>query len=318
MAKPAPRSDPGLTNAGTMGDVARADFCARIGEAFLAGYPGPVAVANGLGRAVAANPEGGVLASAINSSESPALKALVADAVAAGAPQTATIHFGALRGGTTFDLIALPFDAAEGARDGIIVIGRDVTLEHGLRGALVESRNRYKDFVESSADFAWETDAKGLFAFVSPRGALGYRAADLVGRSARGLIDGGHPMPESVPFEAREPLVNVEVWLRRADGSGVCFICACVPLEADDGAWAGARGVCRDLSDAREREAALVRSLERERRLVEVVEAIRGEVERGEYGSLGELLARADQQMRGAKRRGAKARAGAAGRKARS
>src|SRR3546814_1488318 len=53
-----------------------------------------------------------------------------------------------------------------------LLLGRDVTLERSLRAALVESRQRYKDLVEISNDFAWETDGEGRFAFVSPRGAL--------------------------------------------------------------------------------------------------------------------------------------------------
>ena len=61
--------------------------------------------------------------------------------------------------------------------------------DHALRQALAESRQRYKDLVEISSDFAWETGADGRFVFVTPRGALGWRAAELVGRDAVSFLD---------------------------------------------------------------------------------------------------------------------------------
>jgi hypothetical protein len=51
---------------------------------------------------------------------------------------------------------------------------RDLTLDSSLRLALVDSRRRYKDFIDISTDFAWETGANRMFTFVSPRGGLGY------------------------------------------------------------------------------------------------------------------------------------------------
>jgi PAS domain-containing protein len=54
---------------------------------------------------------------------------------------------------------------------GTLVFIRDLTLDNSLRVALVDSRRRYKDFIEISADFTWETNAAGQFAFVPPRGA---------------------------------------------------------------------------------------------------------------------------------------------------
>jgi len=83
-----------------------------------------------------------------------------------------------------YDVVVLPWADSTVA----LVLGRDVTLERSLRAALVESRQRYKDLVEISNDFAWETDAEGRFVFVSPRGALGYPATELVGRPAAELL----------------------------------------------------------------------------------------------------------------------------------
>ena len=42
-----------------------------------------------------------------------------------------------------------------------LFIARDATLDHRLREALVDSRQRFKDLVEMSTDFAFETDQDG-------------------------------------------------------------------------------------------------------------------------------------------------------------
>src|SRR4051812_39792791 len=39
---------------------------------------------------------------------------------------------------------------------GTLLFVRDLTLDNSLRLALVDSRRRYKDFIEISTDFAWE------------------------------------------------------------------------------------------------------------------------------------------------------------------
>jgi len=78
------------------------------------------------------------------------------------------------------DCAALPL--AGEAR--VLVLAHDVSLTRNLHRALVDSRQRYKDLVECSTDFAWETDATGRFVFVTPRGTHGYQAVELVGRQA--------------------------------------------------------------------------------------------------------------------------------------
>ncbi len=51
-----------------------------------------------------------------------------------------------------------------------------------------------------------------------------------------------------------------------------------MPLLNADGAWSGARGVCRDVTESREREATLARVRNRERILTRIVRSFRDEV----------------------------------------
>ena len=50
-------------------------------------------------------------------------------------------------------------------------------LDGTLRAALIESRQRMKELLELSCDFGWETDANGLFSFVTGRRGPGPRDA---------------------------------------------------------------------------------------------------------------------------------------------
>ena len=159
--------------------------------------------------------------------------------------------------------------------EGILL--RDITLETTLRLALVDSRQRYKDFVEISADFSWETNNERKFAFVSPRGGLGYSADELVSFDPEDLVTelsaGGQN-----PFLPERRMENSEVWLKRADGRSACMVISAMPLFNADGDWIGARGVCRDVTESREREATLARVRNRERILTRIVRSFRDEV----------------------------------------
>ncbi|HSR55043.1 MAG TPA: diguanylate cyclase [Alphaproteobacteria bacterium] len=160
-------------------------------------------------------------------------------------------------------------------------------MDEHLREALTESRQRYKDLVEISSDFAWEVGADGNFVFVSPAGALGWRAEDLLGRAPGAFLKDPTAEVEPVsirsvdanPFLSRYPVENGEVWFKRADGSQACLAISVRPVTGKDGTWQGARGICRDVTEDRERDAALARAHGRERLFGYIVRTIRDEVD---------------------------------------
>lgn len=57
-----------------------------------------------------------------------------------------------------------------------------------IRGALMESRDRWRHFVSMAADMAFETDAKGRFVFVTPESVLGWPAGALIGQPSERLV----------------------------------------------------------------------------------------------------------------------------------
>lgn len=221
----------------------------------VAAWPGPAALFDGAGRPVADNAAGARLLV-----EFPVpVRKLVQAALLGSHPSSTPIGSGRI------DLVAVPME------DGVLLLGRDMALATNLHKALAESRARYKDLVEISSDFAWETDGSGQFVFVSPQGALGYPADTLVGLQADSLLL--DPAEEPTPFAARGAVSGIELWLRRADGEPACVVVSARPT------LGGARGVWHDMTEERARDQALADARHREQRMAYVVRAIRDPVD---------------------------------------
>jgi len=188
-----------------------------------------------------------------------------------------------------YDINVLPNTAGS-----VLMLAKDVTLESNLRATLVESRQRYKDLVDISTDFAWEVGDDGRFVFVSPRGALGYTADQLVGHQPADFLleqGGGDSL---LPFVSNGPVEEADVWMRRPDGTAACLLASSAPLLDADGMRRGARGVCREVTKERERDAALARANNRERLLNYIVRTIRDVVDPADIlGIAAEATARA-------------------------
>lgn len=173
---------------------------------------------------------------------------------------------------TFFDIILSPLD------DGFLVFAKDTSLENNLRSALMDSRQRFKDLVEISSDFAWEVGPTGQFVYVSQRGAIGYDPNELIQKNSEEIVLRRDKIRSLNPFMSKTKLEREEVWVLRSDGDPACLMVSCVPLFNDNNDWVGARGVCRDITDERERDAALARAYHRDQLLAYIVKTIRDEV----------------------------------------
>lgn len=180
---------------------------------------------------------------------------------------------GTTTGATSFSAMPVGDDGA------VLLLGRDVSVDRNLRSALVDSRQRYRDLVEISADLAWETDADGKFAFVSPHGGFGWSADELIGRRADGFLVTLPGATVDSPFQTREPRQEMEITFRRADGAEARLETAAAPLFTPEGDWAGARGVCRDVTADRMRDVELARISVRQRLTAHIMRAIRDETD---------------------------------------
>ena len=264
------------------------DYERAVGQAvdlglFAAGgsferFPGAVLLVGQNGIVLSANPAAESIAALLQGSGCEELRIAISAALTGRAAQVNPLLLapaeGAKGAGQAFDMVVLPW--CDGAA--ALLLGRNITLERSLRAALIESRQRYKDLVEAACDFAWETDAEGTFSFVSSRGGLGYSAAELVGAPAQYLqIEQGEA--QDSPFTTQIPLRDVEVWLRGADGDSACVLATALPLTDQQGAWCGARGLCRNITAERSQATELAGDRHRERLLSYILGIVRDEME---------------------------------------
>lgn len=256
------------TGSGPIAEVVR-----MIEHGTLADHPGPVMLVDSEGVVRAHNVPALPYRFKLRAGELPALAAIV-DAVIGGTGAQ-TVKLSDEESGGTVDFSATPV----GERAGVLLIGRDISLDQNLRSALVDSRQRYKDLVEISSDFAWETGPVGTFSFVSAAGALGYEPDQLVGRPADSFLATPEGTTVTSPFSTQHPVIGVEIQFRRADDTVATLEASAAPLLDADGAWQGARGVCRDVTEARERDTALAQARNRERLTTYIVRTIHDEVE---------------------------------------
>jgi diguanylate cyclase (GGDEF)-like protein/PAS domain S-box-containing protein len=226
------------------------------------------------GEILSSNPAAATLVDAIREGHTPEVMGFIGRAAVTGKTMNESVLLPGPGGPVYYELAILPL----ADQKAVMVFGRDVTLERNLRLALVESRQRYKDLVEISSDFSWETGLDGRFVFVTPRGALGYSAEQLVGSQPMDILSEGNQDQASL-FSARAAVEDSEVWMRRADDSLACVLVSSAPLLGPAGEWRGARGVCRDITQVRERDAALAQAANRERLLTYIVRTIRDEVD---------------------------------------
>ncbi len=249
----------------------------RQAEELVAGYPGSAVVMSRDGDILFANERASGVVALLRNDALPDVRDMIVKSVELKTVTAGAIAVATARGDILLEITVVPQDDEVS----VLVLTRDLTMERNLRSALVESRQRYKDLVEVSSDFYWETDGDGTFVFVSPRGGIGFESEALIGRSgSEFVID-----PETfapLPFVSPRAMEDIEMWFRHENGDTVCMMVSCVPLFREDGEteeWTGARGVCRDVTDERRSEAALARARQREQTLNYIVSSVRDELD---------------------------------------
>lgn len=121
----------------------------------------------------------------------------------------------------------------------------------------VEEGERFRDLVETTSDWVWETNEKGVYTYVSPRVAeiLGYEPHEVVGKShfdfmplqeAHRAVDIINPI-----VEAHVPFRFVHMKKMHKDGHIVFLETSGVPFTSPDGKLRGYRGIHRDVTERR-------------------------------------------------------------------
>ena len=134
--------------------------------------------------------------------------------------------------------------------------------DHALHAALLESRQRWRDFVAMATDLAFETDADGHYSFLSPSPLLGWPVDLLLGTRAAALLLAPAELAGLDPFRP-DAALRRRIWLRRADGGAACLALSVVPMFDTAGRPIGARGIGRDETEMARSEAMMSTALRR-------------------------------------------------------
>ncbi len=156
----------------------------------------------------------------------------------------------------------------------------EVQQRKSVAATLRESEEKLRSFIETTSDWVWEIDRDDRFTYVSDkvRSVLGYDPHEVLGKSPWDL------MPPEVAKRAVEeyrvfasslrPFLNIENPHVHKDGRAVTLETSGVPLFDAEGAFAGYRGINRDISKRKAIEAQLRESEAKYRTLVEQIPAI--------------------------------------------
>jgi len=179
--------------------------------------------------------------------------------------------------GSRHDVIfnkAVFFDA-EGCVAGIVGAIVDITERRRAEETLRRSEERFRSLVETSSDWIWEVDVRGVYTYSSPNVAdiLGYDPQEVMGKTPFDLMSPEEAERMRMRFvgivasgTSFHGLENVNL---HRNGHEVIIETNGVPIFGVDGELCGYRGIDRDITERKRAEEALMESEEKFRVLAE-------------------------------------------------
>jgi len=162
----------------------------------------------------------------------------------------------------------IPLHDAEGNVIGVLGTCEDITERKQAQEALKSSKERFRNLVEISSDWVWEVDENAVYTYASPKiyDILGYQPQFMLGKTPFDLM----PPQEAervanifVPIvAAQQPFKCLENTNIHQDGHLVILETSGVPIFDGEGKFRGYRGVDRDITERKFREAVLLETQE--------------------------------------------------------
>ena len=130
-----------------------------------------------------------------------------------------------------------------------IVHCKDITAKRESLKALLQSKRRFKDFADSSADWLWETDDKLRFSFISTgiRQSTGFAVEDLVGKKINSLFYKSSLVIDKLTND-RGPVKDIELKVKSKTEDEIWLRISAIPVYNEKGIFTGYRGVGRNIT----------------------------------------------------------------------
>jgi len=144
----------------------------------------------------------------------------------------------------------------------LILINTDKAMRR-YQFQLTKSEERFRDIVESSSDWIWETDKNGKYIFVSKevKNILGYKPKELIGKTPFCLMTEEESKKIKKIFKELssqgKPIKNLENWNITKNGKKICLLTNGVPVLDGKNRLVGYRGVDRNITIEKRTEEEL-------------------------------------------------------------
>ena len=173
-----------------------------------------------------------------------------------------------------------------GSPSGYLALVEDITERKKSEEALRASEERFRGLVETTSDWVWEVDRKGVYTYASPKVSkvLGYDSQELLGKTPFDFMTAREARRVAAIFNSsldkREPFAFLENVCRHKDGHPVVMETSGVPFFAADGTLLGYRGIDRDITERKRVGKQLQQSLKKlERTMESTIQAISTTIE---------------------------------------
>ncbi len=167
------------------------------------------------------------------------------------------------------EICAAPLFNKDGRLSGWYGFEKDISGRVRAESALRDSRERYRDLVETLNDWIWEVDATGAYAYLSPkvRETLGYDPEELLGKRFWDIMPVDESCRVSDLFKGLlvepKPFTSLETTAIHKDGHKLMLDNSGKPFFDSYGEFLGYRGVNRDITERKRAEESLRKSQER-------------------------------------------------------
>jgi two-component system, sporulation sensor kinase E len=164
----------------------------------------------------------------------------------------------------TFDTIKVPLFNSDGSRQGLVIIGRDITERKTFQRLLEESQQQYKSLFEYNPDIVYIVDLNGIVKKLNPQFELitGYHADEIIGKNINHILP--QQYKESVlkllsTVSADKKPAMYEINLPHKTGKNLILQCTFLPSIVN-GKIAGIIGYGKDVTKLRQTEERLRRT----------------------------------------------------------